>query len=869
MNKIGRFSRLSNQQPSLAMIQRIAGGIGVSMLLAMTGIAVAQNPTAPNPTPESKMSVPEGYSAHQSVDLGGRMANLSGSPAMYDTLVNLRSGPRVLGETFELRAVPGSKHGLVDTLSAIGSGFGGDPNNFAKLDFSKGKLYDFSGMFRRDRQYFDYDLLGNPNIPSGQSIPITGSTTPYPWPQVNQSPFLFNTVRRMTDTNLTILPLSKVTFRAGYSQSIFQGPSLTPSGYQFASSYDVLIREFQRNSTDDFTGAVDWKPVQGTKLTFEEQIDHYKGDSFFTLDPTYLNVQEADGTKVALLANYDSLTPYASSACNPNSIGTTPMLSAPQTPGGLPVINPACAVISSYSRTQPTRIIYPTEIFRLQSSTIKNVSMNGDFRYTNGNMNLPLYYDSFNGLSKTTRVQTATATASAKREVVAADFGVLWQATKTFSLDDEITFSNVHQPGTSTMTSLTTVATPATAGNETINSTTLTTTNGAAGTASVPSEGSGTIGVPLPGYFGQMFLTNNLTGTWDASSRATFSITYRHGTHMIAEGYDSTGGGGNPGNVPLPVGATSGGTVTIHEDGGIFNAAVRPTANWNINGSIEMLYNDNAFTPMTPRQTKQYRVHSMFRPKPWAVFSGAFNDLEHHNNTNNAQADVAAKGGPAYAGPLDHVDYSRVVGLTAQLFPNDHYGIDVNYAYSDVYMADNICYLGGATTALPVAASTPSGTSCPATSAGRSGYDFGPTLDFMHAPTQSGSAALTLSPVKAVKSNIGYNISSVNGTRFYNDPRDVAGSLVSTYQSPFVNFAWTINHGLTWKAEYNFYGYGEGGPSGSQLCSTTNPTPTAPATPVSCASMPYQTGMNISPAGETAPRNFHANNVTLGLHYEF
>ena len=58
----------------------------------------------------------------------------------------------------------------------------------------------------------------------------------------------------------------------------------------------------------------------------------------------------------------------------------------------------------------------------------------------------------------------------------------------------------------------------------------------------------------------------------------------------------------------------------------------------------------------------------------------------------------------------------------------------------------------------------------------------------MHAPTQSGSVALTLSPVKTVKSNIGYNINSVNGSRFYNDARDVAGSLVSTYQSPFREF---------------------------------------------------------------------------------
>jgi hypothetical protein len=351
-----------------------------------------------------------------------------------------------------------------------------------------------------------------------------------------------------------------------------------------------------------------------------------------------------------------------------------------------------------------------------------------------------------------------------------------------------------------------------------------------------------------------------LTLSWDATPRTMLSLTYRYGTHTIAEGI--------PHNTAIPANTTSNGTVTINENGGILNAAFRPTENWNINGSVEMLYNDNAFTPMTPRQTWQYRLHTMFRPKPWATVTGTYNDLEHHNNTNNAQADVAATGGPAYAGPLDHVDYSRVAGVSAQLFPNEHYGIDFNYVYSDVYMADNICYLGAAAAGV-VAVSTPTGTTCPATSAGRSGYDFGPALDFMHAPTQSGSVALNWSPVKTVKSNIGYNINSVNGTRFYNDARDVAGSLVSTYESPFVNFAWTSRPGLTWKAEYNFYGYGEGGPSGAPLCSTTNPTPTAPATPVSCASSPDQTGLNISPAGETAPRNYHANMVTLGVHYQF
>jgi len=866
MKKIGWFFQISNQQPSAAVIviKHIAEGIGVAVLTAAVNIAVAQNPTpaAPFPAPEAQMTTPTGYTIHQSVDLGGRITNPTGSGAMYDTLVNLQSGPRVLGETFEMRALPGKKGTLVDSISAIGSGFGGDPNSFTKLDFSKGKIYEFSGLFRRDRQYFDYDLLGNPNIPAGQSIPIGPKTAPtgtFAWPQVNQSPFLFNTVRRMTDTNLTIFPLAKVAFRAGYSQNVFQGPSLSPSGYQFAK-YDAILQENQRNSTDDFTGGIDWKPVQGTRVTFEEQIDHYKADSYFVMAPGDFIFQEADGTKVAI-DDYDSQTPYSSSACNANSIGTTPILSAPQTAGGLPVINAACAVVTNYLRSQPTRILYPTEIFRLQSSSIRNISMNGDVRYTNANMNLPNYYDSYQGLNGTTRSLTYTGVATAKREVTAIDYGLVWQAMKAFSLSEQVDFSSVHQPGTTTMTSVTTLATPATAGNETINyAGPLTTTTGAAGASTF--EGSGAVGTPLPGYFGQNFLTNNLTGTWDASSRTTLSLTYRHGTHSIAQG--------SPHNTPLAVGATSNGTVTINEDGGIFNAAVRPFANWDINGSVEALYADNAFTPVGPRQTRHYRVHTMYRPKPWATISAAFNDLERHNNTNNNASAVAA-GDVPYEGPINHVDHSRVFSVGAVLMPNEHYGLDFNYAYSDVYTATNICYDNGASPTLPGTASLNSSGGpavCPGVFARGSTTQLADWFarDFMDAPTQFGSVAFTTSPAKSIHSNIGYRISAVNGNQFFNDARAVNGSLQSAFQSPFVNLAWTIRTGLIWKAEYNFYGYGEGGPSGPEYCSTTT---SLTSTVVPCTSLPQPTGLNESPAGLTAPRNFHANNVELGVHYEF
>ncbi|HEX3660726.1 MAG TPA: hypothetical protein VHU89_04810 [Acidobacteriaceae bacterium] len=860
MNTICWLSRLSNQKLTRRVGGRIAWSIGLAALLMTTSVALAQDPV-PQAQP---VTAPKGYSIHEAIDLGGRISDQNGSGAMYDTLVNEQSGPRVQGEMFQMKALPGAKNTLLDSLTAVGSGFGGDPYSFAKVDFYKGNIYEFSGLFRRDRQYFDYDLLGNPNIPSGQSVPLSGGGS-FGWPQVNQSPFLFNTVRRMTDTHLTLFPLSKITFRAGYSHDTFEGPSLTPSGYQFAGSYDVLLQELQRNGTDDFVGGIDWKVAKDTKLTYEEVVDHYKADSYFTMNPGNYIFQEPDGTRVAPLANYDSLTPYSTkSACNANSVGATAPLSAPNMPGGLPVINPACAVVLSYLRTQPTRFLYPTEIFRFQSSSIRNFSMNGDLRYTSAKMNLPLYYENFQGLtpaSKTAapvRSMTYNATGNAQRKVTAADYGIVWQVIPTFSVSDQATFSNVQQPGTTTMTSLITLSTPATAGNETIDAGGLTTAYAKAKSSTF--EGSSTIGVPLPDFFGQRWITNDVTGTWDGWSRATISLTYRHQKHLIAEGIPHNTALAVT-NVPSFTNPTSNGTVTINENGGILNIALRPSSKWDVNGSAEIAYSDNAFTPVAPRQLQHYRMHTLYRARPWATLSGAYNDLERHNNGNNT-------GTAPLDGPLQHVDHTRVASLGAEIYPNEHYGLDLNYAYSDVYTATNICYLAAASATDPGAA-TPSGSACPGSLTRSGAYDFGPVKDFMDAPTQSGSVAFHVAPNAKVASNVGYRINSVDGSRFYNDPRDVAGSLVSSYQTPFVNLAWTVHPGFVWKAEYALYRYAEGAPSGAPYCSTTNPTPTVPAPGVACASMSQQTGMNLTNAGETAPREFHASNVTLGFHYEF
>jgi hypothetical protein len=363
MTITNQFSKLGRQQLSPTNTLGIAAGLGIVTFLMAAAVAAAQ--ITPPPIPEA----PTGYTIHGSTAEGGHVANITGSGAMYDTLVNTQSGPRVFGQTFTLQVLPGTKHSLADSVTAFTTGFGGDPDSFTTMSVSKGNLYEFTGTFRRHRDYFDYDLLGNPNIPSGQSIPIGPSNAPtgfLPWQQVKQSPFMFNTVRRLLDTNLTLFPLSKITYHFGYSEGIMEGPSYSPGGSSpfFAPSIgsnDQLLQENQRHSTDNFMAAVDWRPVPATTLTFEEQIDHLKENSYFTLAPIDFTVQEADGTKVAP-GGWDSLTPYGIGSCNTGSMGagyTSPaihtILSPAQTPGGLPIINPACSVAVSYLRSQPTR----------------------------------------------------------------------------------------------------------------------------------------------------------------------------------------------------------------------------------------------------------------------------------------------------------------------------------------------------------------------------------------------------------------------------------------------------------------------------------------------------------------------------------
>jgi hypothetical protein len=535
---------------------------------------------------------------------------------------------------------------------------------------------------------------------------------------------------------------------------------------------------------------------------------------------------------------------------------------AQQVPGGLPVINPACSVVTSYLRSHPTRVTIPTEILRFQSSSVQNINMNGDVRYTLAKMNMPEYHEDVLGLEALSgnagairSIDYSGGHASSHRAVVSADYGVIWKATKTLALEDQFNFSSAQQPGESIIPISATMQTPG-APNQTITYTGPLTPGNA---QPLPHGINGTL---TPNYFGQSFVINSLTASWDLSARTRLALTYRYSDHKIGQGVSHTG--------EMQETDPVSGTVEIVENGGIFSAAVRPTANWEVNGSAEIAYADNAFTTMTPRQFQQYRVHTMYRPKTWATITGAFTDRERHNNTNNTP-DAVSAGEITYYGPLKHEDYFRIVGVNAVLNPNERYGLDMGYTFTEVYSATNVCFASGAAANLPGTATlTPSGAPaiCPGVFARGSTTVLTDFLarSYQDAPTQFGSVALYVMPEENTRLSMGYRVSSVDGGRFFNDARDVNGSMVSTYYSPFFDVAYKMRPTLTWRAEYNYFGYGEGGPSGAPLCSTSV---SATATVAPCESFPYPTGLTEPPSGLTAPREFRSNNVALGLHYEF
>jgi len=710
-----------------------------AFVLAAFAAAHAQNSAQSSGSPPDKTSsdkIVGGYVIHQSIDIGGHISEKSGSDAMYATLVNIQSGARVLDQSLTMRAVDSSRAIVFDRLSSYSYGYGGDPINVTYLNMSKGRLYDFHASYRRYRQYFDYDLLANPLIPP--------ASTPYvPW---LDSPHLYNTLRQMTDYQLTLFPLSHVSVRFGYNHNINQGPSYSSTHL----GNDPLLYQNWRNSTDTWTGTVDWKPDPKTTISYDQFVTHYKGNTIWTL--AGLNNVLSNGQPVALGVDLSSVW---GAPC-----------SAPFNPNG--TVNPTCNAALAYSRVQPTRTLFPTEQVRLQSWEIPHLTLNGRLSYTGANSTLNGYNEYFNGLISrgSERGYLQTGSARVQHVNVNGDFALEWEITPKIRASDVYDFWYFRDPGINTFT----------------------TTTYSGSSLLLPPTGSTTATASDQQYLNQKTSTNTTVLAWDVAPKATLSFGYRYRAREIAD--------------------SGGDVIPIHENWGLFGAALRPLPELRINFNFAGMSADRAFTRIDPRQLYQYILRTSYKPRPWLSVSGTINIFNSQDNVDT----------------VNHKEHNRNYSFGTSIIPSDKWSIDMSYSYNDVYSTTLLCY--PSTPAPPTAGTAPPVCTEAGTPYSSNGY--------YTAPTNFGYIGFTLSPISRLHAKAGYRISSVNGSTQTINIRQVPGSLQSQWQSPYGGLYFQIAPKWTWKGDWNYYSYGEG-----------------------------------TPIGPTSPRSFRGNVYTLAVNYSF
>src|SRR5208337_5255079 len=315
------------------------------LMLSSSNSLFAQSSSAgQNLAAEPDGVISSGYRIHSSGELGYRSSDISGSGYMYDTLVNLQTGPRFLDETLSMQSL--DHEGVpFDNLYLNSFGWGGDPNNVLGIRADKNKWYKLAGSFRRDQSFSDFDLLANPLNPptSTPSIPVL------------DSPHFFDTTRRMSDVDLTLLPQSRVSFRLGFSHNNMTGPSYS----SIHEGTDALLLQDWNTTMTSYRFGVDWKAAPRTVISYDQFLDYYKGDTDYQL-ASFAPALLSTGVPVELGLSIDTVN---KEPCAGAPAGT------PLIVGGV-LTNNNCSAYFSYSRNQRIRTSAPTERLSMRSNNI-------------------------------------------------------------------------------------------------------------------------------------------------------------------------------------------------------------------------------------------------------------------------------------------------------------------------------------------------------------------------------------------------------------------------------------------------------------------------------------------------------------------
>ncbi len=784
----------------------------IPLLLCMLGLHAAAQQDSEH------QGVNEGnYNIRQSVEFGGRFVSVDGDSQTYDTFTNLQQGPRLLGFTTEMRSL-NHQGTLFDRLYFSNFGYGGDPNSVSRLRVSKNRWYNFDAMFRRDENVWDYSLLANPlnpatpfpNAPAGFS-PIIGS-----------SPHLMNTRRKLGNFDLLLLPQSKVRFRLGYAHNVNDGPTLTT----IHQGTEQLLFQDWRATVNTYRLGVDFRPSPKTSISYDQIWNYYKGDTGATDQNQLFTLSNGQPVDLGVSFNAGANQPCGNTFGGP--------------PAG--AVNPTCSAYLSYLRSARVRTNSPTEQISLQSNPWKNLDISARFGYTGGDANMFGYNQILAGRESRTNLRNDSTDGSVlgRRVMATADFGATWHITDRWSFLDSFHFSTFHYPlqfnssdcsffspnllaGANVFTPLSTTpincATPS---------------DGTAGTPTHASSSGPDLSVALNSNFLKQDEKTNLAELdYQFSSKlgARAGFRFRHRaiddsffTSVTELFYPSNANRGDCALVAgaLPPGCTDNGDgsftfvtptptaspreILINEYAAVFGVWAQPITHWRISFDTELMSADNAFSRISPRQTQEYRFRTKYQAANWMNLEGSVRIWEGRDNISE----------------VDNLQHDRSYGFSATFQPNEKWALEVGFDYDDVFSQILICYVSSA---------APTGLEqCP-------GSTLVQQLSTYTNKSHYGNFDAMWTPVRRLTSHLGANLTGASGSAILLDPNAVPGPLNSKWLRPYGGFDYQVAKNWTGKAYWGYYGYHE--------------------------------DLTALDQDIFAPRNFHANTVTLSLRYAF
>jgi hypothetical protein len=450
--------------------------------------------------------------------------------------------------------------------------------------------------------------------------------------------------------------------------------------------------------------------------------------------------------------------------------------------------------------------------------------MSGRVIYSSAESMMPNYASIFAGLESRTAavLQSIVAPpgggADAKRLSFTADYAATIEVTDKFHIIDQFRYSNFRIPGNWLYVESTLFAPTLLVAPNLYSPAACPTITSAGCPQHTSSSGADVITDSLSDFLRQAQTVNTFELEYQFNRRFRGYVGYRFERRNIADintdnqvsvFYPTLPNRGGCAGLPLvnnictvaSVLEAENDNVQINGHSGLFGLSAQPTDQLRISADTEIFTADNAFTRISPRHLQYYRIKSIYRPKDWINLGAAISIRENRNTSLD----------------IGNLQHNRSYSFSGTFMPpTSKWGFDVAYDYNDIFSQTNICFVSTPT--------PPGALSC--------GAPFLSGLSTYNELTHFGSGSVYLKPTPRVTANIGYTITSSNGSTLILNPNAPTGPLTFDYHLPMGALAIELQKHVVFKTGWNYYDYNE-----------------------------------KSDPGPTLPRSFRGNVFTLSMRY--